>query len=163
MSKDISHADCCTGFDPAPWDNKMHEWTDKLFIKVSIPQVLHFPLPGMFGRAVQKMWKMAQDADATIDYKDFLLLACDSSPWKSDLYMNVAHEVADAQNIKLSGKFFSKIFDGPFLKVPQYIREMDILLTRQNKLARRYFFYFATCPACAKKYGHNYIVAFAEL
>jgi hypothetical protein len=25
-----------------------------------------------------------------------------------------------------------------------------------------YFFYYTTCPKCAKKHGHNYTVAFAK-
>jgi hypothetical protein len=56
-----------------------------------------------------------------------------------------------------------KLFDGPFNKVPQYMRDMDIFLSQQGKLAKKFYFYFATCPNCARKYGHNYIVAFAEV
>jgi hypothetical protein len=77
--------------------------------------------------------------------------------------MLVNHEVPGADNVRLSGTYFSKVFDGPFNEVPQYIREMDIHLNSEGKLARKYYFYFTTCPKCAKKYGHNYIVGLAEI
>ena len=163
MSHKNQHEDCYPKFDPKPWDEKVHEWQDKLFIKNSLPQFFHMPLPGMFRRTINRLWKLAQDAQAAADMKDFLLLAHDPTPWKSDLYMLVTHEVPGADNVRLSGTFISKVFDGPFSKVPQYIWEMDVYLSKQEKLARKYYFYYTTCPKCARKYGHNYIVAFAEV
>jgi hypothetical protein len=32
----------------------------------------------------------------------------------------------------------------------------------QEKHFVDYFFYYTTCPKCAKKHGHNYTVAFAK-
>jgi hypothetical protein len=145
------------------WDEKNHHWQNKLFIKDSISQFLHLPLPGTYKRCINRLQKLATDADATPDKNDFLFLSHDPSPWKSDLYMLVKKEVPGAENVRLSGSFISKVFDGSFSKIPQYIRDMDIFLAGQNQLAGKYYFYFATCPECAKKYGHNYIVAFAEV
>jgi hypothetical protein len=109
------------------------------------------------------MWKKAQDAGAASDMKDFLLLAYDPSPWKSELYMNVTKEVPGAENVKLTGSFTSKVFDGPYNQVPKYLREFEKYLGGEGKKAKKYYFYYTTCPKCAKKYGHNYIVAFAEV
>jgi len=36
-------------------------------------------------------------------------------------------------------------------------------LSKMGKMAEKYYFYFTTCPKCAQKYGHNYIVAFAQV
>jgi hypothetical protein len=47
--------------------------------------------------------------------------------------------------------------------VPKYIKEADTYLASLGKKAKKYYFYYTTCPKCAKKYGHNYIVAFAEV
>ena len=109
------------------------------------------------------MWKKAQDAGASPETKDFLLLAYDPSPWKSELYLNVTKEVPGAENVKLTGTFISKVYDGPFNNVPKYIKDFEGYLKGQNKTAKKYYFYYTTCPKCAKKYGHNYIVAFAEV
>jgi hypothetical protein len=163
MHQTKENQECCPAFEPAPWDNMTHEWIDKRFIRDYLPQFLHMPLPSMMGKVIGRMWKKAEDAGATVDMKDFLLLAYDPSPWKSELYMNVTKEVPGAENVKLTGNFISKVFDGPYHHVPKYLKEMENYVTSQGKKTIKYYFYYTTCPKCAKKYGHNYIVAFAEV
>ncbi|RPJ74376.1 MAG: hypothetical protein EHM20_10700 [Alphaproteobacteria bacterium] len=163
MSHSEKFEECCNQFNPSLWDEKTHHWTDKLFLKDSFPQIFHFPLPTMYKRTINRLWKQVQQADAAPERNEFLLLAHDPTPWKAVLYMLVKHEVPRANNVRLSGTFISKVFNGPFYKIPQYLREMEEYLTKQNTSAVKYYFYFATCPACAKKYGYNYIVAFAEV
>jgi hypothetical protein len=155
--------ECCPVFDPKPWDNVTHTWVDKPFIRDYLPQFLHIPLPSMMGKVIGRMWKKAEESGATPEVKDFLLLAYDPSPWKSELYMNVTKEVPGAENVKLTGTFISKVFDGPYNHVPKYIKELDRYLDSNGKKAVKYYFYYTTCPKCAKKYGHNYIVAMAEV
>jgi hypothetical protein len=163
MEDKSKNQECCPVFDPEPWDQKIHQWHEKPFIRDYLPQLFHMPLPSMMGKVIGRMWKKAQDAGATSELKDFLLLAYDPSPWKSELYMNVTKEVEGAENVKITGTFVSKVFDGPYNKVPKYIREFDSYLVSIGKKAGKLYFYFTTCPKCAKKYGHNYIVAFAEV
>lgn len=154
---------CCPEFDPVPWENKTHIWTNKPFIKDSVPELFHIPLPSMIGKAITRLWEKAKEADAAPELKDYLLLAYDPSPWKGELYMSVTKEVPGAENVTLSGRFISKVFDGPYNHVPQYIEEMDGYLASIGQKSKKYYFYFTYCPNCAKKYGHNYIVAFAEV
>lgn len=154
---------CCPEFNPLPWDNISHVWNDKLFIKDYVPQILHIPLPGTINKVMTRMWEKAQKAEASPDAKDFLCLAYDPSPWKSEFYMFVTKEVPGAENVKLSGTFLSKVFDGPYSAVPKFIKEMDKHVAAKDKKVKKYYFYFTTCPKCAKKHGHNYIVAFAEI
>lgn len=163
MSTQKEEHECCPVFDPKPWDYKTHEWVDKPFIKKNLPQFLHMPLPFIYARVLGGMWKKAQEAGAAPEMKDFLLLAYDPSPWKSELYMNVTKEVPGAENVKLTGTFVSKVFDGPYNHVPKYLNEFRRYLALTDKKAKKYYFYYTTCPKCAKKYGHNYIVAFAEI
>jgi hypothetical protein len=117
----------------------------------------------MMGKIIGRMWKKAKDAGAEPEIKDFLLMAYDPSPWKSELYMNVTREVPGAENVKLNGTFVSKVFDGPYNQVPRYLKEFYKYLNLIEKKAKKIYFYYTTCPKCAKKYGHNYIVAFAEV
>lgn len=163
MTHNEKDQECCPVFDPEPWDNKTHEWVNKPFIKDQIPQFFHMPWPPMMGKVIGRMWKKAQDAGMAPEMKDFLLLAYDPSPWKSELYMTVNGEVPGAENIKMTGTFISKVFDGPYNHVPNYLNEFRRYLVLQDKKAKKYYFYYTTCPKCAKKYGHNYIVAFAEV
>ena len=159
----MAEKECCPKFDPTPWNEKEVVFKDKLFIKDTMPQFMHSPLPGAFGKVVGRMWKKIESNNAKPDNSEFLMLCYDPSPWKSELYINVTKELPDAENVKLSGTFLTKVFDGPFNHVPMWIKEMDQYVKNKEKSVKKYYFYYTTCPKCAKKYGHNYVVVFAQV
>jgi len=163
MIKNDSETQCCPKFDPEPWHDKEITWEDKLFVKDTMMQFMHMPLPGAFGKTVGRMWKKIKDAGANPDIKDFIMLATESSPWKGELYINVTKEIPNAENVKLSGTYITKVFDGSYNAVPKWIKEIDQYVNQKGKTVKRYYFYYTTCPKCAKIYGHNYVVAFAEV
>ena len=154
---------CCPKFDPKKWDEKEFEWKNKKFIKDSIPEIFHMPWPPMVGAVMTRMWEKAQKSKAIKDPTDFLCLAYDPSPWKCEYYLAVDKEVSDAENVNLSGTFITKVFDGPYSNVPKWIKEMDEYVAKKGKKVVKYYFNYTTCPKCAKKYGHNYVVAFAQV
>jgi hypothetical protein len=154
---------CCAEFDPTLWNNVTRSWNDKLFMRSYINELFHMPLPGAYKKAITGMWKKAEEAGAAPDPADFLLLSYDISPFKGELLMSVTKEVPDADVVKLSGTFISKVFDGPYNKVPKYMSDMNDYLESVGKTPHKIYFYFPYCPKCAKKYGHNYIVALAEV
>jgi hypothetical protein len=155
--------ECCPKFDPQPWQQVTHHWTDKLFITKTIPQFLHMPLPWMYAKAISGLWKKAQDLGIAPDIKDFLLLAYDPSPWKSELYVAVTKDAPGANTVRFTGTYVSMVFDGPYSEVPKYMKEMESFLGTLKRKSKKYYFYFTTCPKCAKKFGHNYIVALCEV
>jgi hypothetical protein len=152
---------CCPEFDVNYWDEKTHIWHDKLFLKDDVKQIMHMPLN--MGKVITRMWQQVDRAKANPDTKDFLILAYDPSPWKSELFMTVTKNIPNTNIVKLNGTFISKVFDGPYQAVPQWIQQMDKFLANQNQKAIKYYFHYAYCPKCAKKYGHNYCVAFAQI
>lgn len=154
---------CCPPFDTTLWDDKTSIWEDKLFIKDTIPQIFHMPLPGKMNKTITSMWNKAIQSSANPELNEFLLLAYDPSPWKSEFYMSVTKEVEDAENVKLSGRFLSKVFDGPYNAVPKWISEMEEYVASKGYKTKKYYFYYTTCPKCAKIHGHNYVVAFSEV
>jgi len=160
---DRDNQQCCPEFDPGLWQDKEVNWQDKSFIRETVPQFMHIPLPGAFGKAVARMWQKIEDAGARPEEKDFLMLTSETSPWKGEIYVNTTREVPDAENVKISGSFLTRVFDGPYNAVPKWIREMEGILAARNKTAGNYYFYYTTCPKCAKKYGHNYVVVFARV
>jgi len=163
MTKHDSDTRCCPEFDPEPWQEKELTWEDKLFVKDTMMQFMHMPLPGVFSKAVERMWKKIEDAGAKPDDRDFIMLASESSPWKGEVFINATKEVPNAENIKLSGTFMTKTFDGPYNAIPKWVKEMAQYVTKKGKMVKKYYFYYTTCPKCAKAYGHNYVVAFAEV
>ena len=155
--------ECCPKFEPNRWEGKAHVWKDKLFIKETLPQFMHMPLPWMVGKMIGRMWQQARDAKAAPRLKDFLWLAYDPSPWKGEHYIAVTKKVPGAENVKLSGTFVSRVFDGPYHAVPKWVKEMDAYLSEKKQKALKYYFYYTTCPKCAQKWGHNWVVAFARV
>ena len=154
---------CCPRFNPDPWEGKTSIWSDKPFIKGTIRQIFHRPLPGSMGKVVGRMWQKAKDSGADPAVEDFLLLSYDPSPWKSELFMTVTKEIRGADNVKLSGTYISRVFDGPYNSPPKWIKEMEAYVASKGKKTMRFLFYFTTCPRCAKIYGHNYAVVFAQV
>ena len=154
---------CCPKFEPATLDNKTHQWENKLFIKETMRTFLHMPWPPSIGRLMEKMWKLAKDNNAYPEQKNFLMLAYDPTPWGCEYYMAVMKEIPGAENIKLSGTFLSRVFEGPYSAVPKWIKEMNKNVEAEGKKVKKHYFYYTTCPKCAKKYGKNYIVAFTEV
>ena len=95
--------------------------------------------------------------------EDVLVLFTDPHPFKSELYLSVTGTVPNANNVKISGTFLSKVFDGPYNAIPKYIKEMDGYLASKGKKSKKYYVHYAYCPKCAKESGHNYIILFAEV
>ncbi len=155
--------ECCPRFDPQPWEKITHQWTDKLFILDTVPQIFHMPFPPMYRKVLTRMWDKAKRLGIAPDIKDFLLLAYDPSPWKSELYMAVTKDHPEAGTVRLSGTYVSRVFDGPYSGVPGFMKEMEKYLGSIDRISKKWYFYFTTCPQCAKKYGHNYIVALCEV
>lgn len=156
--------ECCPKFDSKKWDSKTFHWEDKPFIKESIPTLFHIPFPKTIGKKVNKMMKLAEEANALSKYSlDDLLLFNDPTAFKSDMYLSVSEKVPGAHNIELSGTFMSKVFEGPYHKVPKFINEMNVFLASKDQKANDYYVHYAYCPKCAKEFGHNYVVLFAEL
>ena len=154
---------CCPQFNPVPWDEKTHVWYDKRFIAAAFPQFMYIPLPGAMSGMMKKQMKLIKAAEALPHTDEYIWLNRNISPWKSMNYFHVTTEVPGAVNTKISGMFITKVFDGPYNYVPQWTKEMDFYLNASGYTAEKYFVYYTTCPKCAKKYDHNYIVLFAMI
>jgi len=156
-------SECCPKFDPAPYENQTLVWNNKRFIKDSMPTFMHMPYPGKFGKVVGRMVKKIEEAGQKPEDKDFLMLSCDPSAWRSELYINTTGIVEDAENVTLSGTYLTRVFDGPFKEIRNWVKEMNDLVASQGQSMKQLYFYYTTCPKCAKEYGHNYVVAFAQV
>ena len=158
-----NHAECCPKFDPALYDQKELIWKNKLFIKDSMRVIMHFPIPGSFGKIIGRMWAKIEAADARPADADLVMLCTDPSPWKSEMYINATKEIPGAENVRLSGTFLTKVYDGPYGDIRKWMTDMKAHVTSSGKEMKEIYFYYTTCPKCAKKYGHNYVVGFARV
>jgi len=150
---------CCPKFNPAPWDGKVLEWKDKKFIKDSVFTFMYMPIN--FGSVITRSMKKVEDADAQI--VDSLSLSDHTSKWNMDLYLAVDKEIPGAQNITLSGKFLSKVYDGDFKDTAKWGEDFKQYAKSKGYEIKKWYMWYTTCPKCAKKYGHNYVVTIAEV
>jgi len=142
---------CCPRFKPEPWDEKEVVFKDKLFIKDSIRTFMHVPLN--FGGAMVRNMETIKNAGALSS--EPLMLYDAKSPWKSDVYIAVSKEVPGADNAKISGSFLSKVFEGSFSGASGWLKSMGEFVKSKGKVAKRVYFFYTTCPACARAYGKN--------
>ncbi len=151
---------CCPRFDPTEWDDKEFHFRDKLFIRGKTANFLHMPL-NMKGM-MAKTWGKIQAAGAASP-DQFVLLSCDPSPWRGEHYFWVDKEVEGLDNVRLSGDFLTRVFEGPFRDAGKWAKETEEFAGARGRQMNRLFFYFTTCPRCAEPYGKNYVVAFAQV
>ncbi|HSW30124.1 MAG TPA: hydrolase [Longimicrobiales bacterium] len=150
---------CCADVDPAAWDGRTLVWTDQRCVKEHIRALLHVPLN--FGAVMSRAHAAIEKAEA---YPEQPLWLCDeTSPWGSDLYVPVDRAVPGARTEMLSGTFVTKVFEGPYRDAGNWVRAMrEHVSARGLELVKLYVFY-ATCPKCAKRLGHNRAVLFAQV
>ena len=65
--------------------------------------------------------------------------------------------------VRLSGNYLTRVFEGPYRDAPEWEKEMAAYVERRGKRAKKTYFFYTTCPKCAKAYGKNYVVAVTEV
>jgi hypothetical protein len=150
---------CCPRFTPAPWDGQELHFDNKPFVKVSTISLFHMPLN--MGSVFARTWKAIKDTHA--ENGGFLVLSHDDSAWHGEHLFAVSKPVAGAEMVTLSGDFLTKVFEGPFSHARMWADEMKRYVARQGRAVDTLYFFYTTCPKCAKYYGKNYVVGVAKV
>jgi len=151
--------ECCPKFDPAPWDGKVLEWDNKKFIKGKVFTLFYMPIN--FGPVVKRMLAKIEKAGAKS--VDWMGLSDHTSKWNMDLYVAVDREIPGAENVSLSGKFFSKVYEGDFKNTGKWCQDFESFAHKKGCKVKKWYMWYTTCPKCAKKYGKNYVVIVGEI
>jgi hypothetical protein len=154
-----SETGCCPRFNPEPWDGKEVTFKDKLFLKEHMRTFLHIPLG--FGKVMVKSMEGIKAANALAP--EPLMLYEDTSLWGADLYIAVSKDVPGAKMERISGTFLSKVFEGPFKDAGKWLKQTNDYVRSKGKEAKKIYFFYTTCPSCAKAYGKNYTVTLAKV
>lgn len=149
---------CCPRFDPRPWDEKEVTWTGKPFVRDRVRSVFHVPLN--FGGVMRRNLRAIEAAGAADP--ETIVLSDENSLWGADVFISVTRDVPGARQERLSGTFFAKVFEGPYSQVRRWCEEMRATLDRKGKKREKLYFWYTTCPKCAKAYGKNYVVLLAR-
>jgi hypothetical protein len=63
----------------------------------------------------------------------------------------------------ISGTFLTKVFEGPYQNAGKWAQEMIKFVESRGQTFKKLYFSYTTCPKCAKAYGKNYVVLFAQI
>jgi effector-binding domain-containing protein len=150
---------CCPRFKPEPWDKKEVTFKDKLFIKDHVVSFLHIPLN--FRKVMMRNMESIAQAQALAS--EPMVLSDENSLWGADIYIAVAKDVPGAEMVKVSGTFLTQVFEGPYKNIRQWIKQMTDYVRERGKELKKLYFFYTTCPKCAKYYGKNYVVLLAQV
>jgi hypothetical protein len=151
--------ECCPKFDPAPWQERWLTLDGRRFVKDRVRSFLRIPLN--FGAVMVRNMAKIQAAEA--EAKGMLVLSDENSLWGADVYLEVAKEISGAEMASISGTFLAQAYEGPYRDISKWIADIRGRVAAKGKTLRKLYFYYTTCPKCAKKYGKNYVVLFAQV
>lgn len=158
IDPNIKPTGCCEPFDPELWQEREISWQDKIFVKDHIKSFLHVPLNT--GSVIVKNLDLIKKAQAEVSRQ--LVLTDENSLWGADIYFEVSKEIPNA-TVKLSGTYLTKVFEGPYQNAGKWAKEMLEYVKSKGKETKKLYFSYTTCPKCAKAYGKNYVILFAQV
>lgn len=150
---------CCPIFQQEPWNEKEFVWKEKKFIKDHVISFLHIPIN--FGSVMTSNCEKIEHEHQEV--KDGLILSDENSLWGSDLYFCVNDDIPDADNVKISGTFYSKVYEGSFSDIGTWTEHFKTHLESKGKRFSKLYYWYTTCPKCAKVYGKNYVVLLGKI
>lgn len=151
---------CCPEFHPENWDSQNLHFKDKAFVRATTRSIAHVPLN--MGPVFRKTLGAIDAANAQGD-TNFIVLSRDLSSWSAEHLFAVNKEVPEMEMVRLSGDFVTKVFEGPYKNISRWCGELQKSIESGGKSVRQTYFFYTTCPKCARFYGKNYVVGVAEV
>lgn len=150
---------CCPVFDPTPWQDQEITWEGKLFVRDRVRALFHIPLN--FSGVMTRNMGLIEAAGAKTPGN--IVISDENSLFGSDVYIEASKDVPGAEMATLTGTFLTKVFEGPYSAIQGWVKEMQAFAAGRGKAIQHLYFYYTTCPKCAKKYGKNYVVMLAKI
>jgi len=151
--------ECCPKFDPTPWQEATLTWENKLFLQDRVRSFLHIPLN--FGAVMTR--GMATIEANSASPANPLVLSDENSLWGADVYLEVTKEIPGAKMATISGTFLTKVYEGPYQDIGKWVKDFKSFVGTRGHEMKKLYFYYTTCPKCAKKWGKNYVVLLARI
>jgi hypothetical protein len=159
MATQKPETECCPRYVPENWNDKTLEWQQKPFVKASVRTFMFMPLN--FGSVMRRLNKKLRDSQ--INVPDWLCLSDHTSKWNMDLYVAVDKPVPGLENTTLTGKFFTRVYEGPFRDTAKWCDDYKKNAGEKGIEIKKWYMWYTTCPACAKKYGKNYVAIMGQV
>ena len=151
---------CCPRFKSQGWDEQDLHFKDKLFVKARTRSIFHIPVN--MGSVFPNTLRAIEKAGA-INEDNFIVLSYDPSAWSGEHLFAVDKEVPGQEMVRISGDYLTRVFEGPYRQAPTWQKQMAAFVKEKGKQVKKTYFFYTTCPKCAKFYGKNYVVVVAEV
>ena len=160
LDTSVNTTGCCPKFNPEGWDGVELHFRDKPFLRAKTRSLAHIPLN--MGRVFSRVQHAMEAAGAT-DMSDYIVLSRDPSPFAGEHLFATSKPVEGEEMTTLSGDFVTKVFEGPYSKMGDWSQEMHDIARERGATPGDVWFFYTTCPKCAKAYGQNYVVGIAAI
>lgn len=150
---------CCPRLKPEDFDRKVFGWKDKPFYKAKYLSFFRMPLT--YGSAVKNA--MAELKSRNLAADPMLMLSGEESMFYSSLLVEMSRDDSTVPVRKLSGRFLSMLFEGSYRNTSRWVKETVEYCKSQGHETTELYFFYATCPKCARHYGKAQTVIFAKI
>ena len=157
----VNETGCCAVPDINSWDGEIFTFNDQHFIRMYTKSFLYMPIN--MAKIMKQLNETAEKASVVPPMENAMILSRDITPWKAEQLFKVTGPIENADNVELSGNFFTKVFEGPYKNAKIWHDETVKLVEKNGESVQSLYFFYTTCPKCAKHYGKNYVIAFAKL
>lgn len=156
---DKNETGCCGVPNISDWDEKEVTFKDKRFIRMYSRSFLFMPLN--LSKIMTSIQQAAEAATASMPPQEVMILTRDLSPWKAEQLYAVSKEIEGADNVVLNGTYITKVFEGPYKNAKNWYDSLQDYAKNKGKKVDKTYFFYTTCPKCAKHYGKNYVIGLA--
>jgi hypothetical protein len=156
----VNTTGCCAKFNPEGWDGQELEFKNKKFVRAETSCVMHVPLN--MSKVFERVHRHLHEAKA-YNADNFIVLSHEVSPWKAEHFFSTDRDIAGEETALLSGRFVTKVFEGPFNKAESWYEAMENVAKAKGVTPKNIYFFYTTCPKCARVYGKNYVVGVADV
>ena len=94
-----------------------------------------FHIPLNFGGVMARNMERIEATD--VKDPEVIVLSDECSLWKSVVYISVAEELPGADNVKMSGRFLSRVFEGHYRHAGKWAKEMAAYVSEKNETLKR--------------------------
>ena len=151
---------CCPRFNPVGWDNQKLHFENKRFVRATTRSVMY--IPWNMGQVFARVQQHIEDANAADPAKE-IVLSRDTSALHGEHFFAVRKDVPGEEMVTMSGDFITRVFEGPYSRTKDLEHDMQVAAKALGKTATDVFFFYTTCPKCAKAYGENYMIGVARI
>ena len=152
---------CCAIPNTGQWERKVVSFEGARFIRGYSRRVFGHPVG--VDATLEHLRRQAARAGATMPPQDALILSRDLSAWRTEHLYAVTMPIHGADNVTLSGTFATLVFEGPEKGAAAWKEEAAAYARQLGTSNTEVSFFHTACHDCQKRYGRNYVIAFARL